>query len=442
MLNDWLVYCETADLAAEAAAIGQALGMPIRPELSSVPLDAAARLSSQGTLALALMLKAPPAHDLVEAQAIAQAYVGKLLLGICEDGDRTARGLAHDLGIACLLDVPASLSAMALVHFAGTRPLRLLGRKLSALDRMRIGDGLLGGGEKGAGRLATLSPTRIGFEAQGTPSVSLGMAAEVRAAIEAIRASEPLTDPPAPEIANRHADAAREVLFGPTRLLSDPASKAALTTYGLPLPQEELCSSPSRAASEATRIGFPVRISLASPDLRVWDHPELSVDGVDNAARVRDVYRQLLLAAEAKQPSARVLGVTVTATTLARALIRIQARPLPLGKVLLRLGFADPHGIVARDVTQTVHPAGARAIERALRRMRGSALLLGDANDERQRNLTAISQLLAQVGYFVDDLRAEVARIDLNPVALLLGGGTEVREAAVHVTDAFTNGLA
>ena len=34
---------------------------------------------------------------------------------------------------------------------------------------------------------------------------------------------------------------------------------------------------------------------------------------------------------------------TLTATTLARALIRLTARPLPSGRVLFRIGFADPH---------------------------------------------------------------------------------------------------
>ena len=71
----------------------------------------------------------------------------------------------------------------------------------------------------------------------------------------------------------------------------------------------------NRAASEAARIGFPVRIALASPDLRVWDHPDLAVDGVDNAARVRDVYRQIMGMANERQPEAHLLGVHVTATT-------------------------------------------------------------------------------------------------------------------------------
>src|SRR5690606_21721516 len=150
--------------------------------------------------------------------------------------------------------------------------------------------------------------------ADDAPQVRLGPALAVSQALAALRARDWPREAPVRPALPTDLSATRDVLFGPPRVLSDPASKAAPLPFGLPMPQEELCASPSRAAAEAGRIGFPVRISLASPDLRVWDHPDLSVDGVDNAARVRDVYRQLTSIAAERAPEARVLGVTVTAT--------------------------------------------------------------------------------------------------------------------------------
>jgi hypothetical protein len=269
----------------------------------------------------------------------------------------------------------------------------------------------------------------------------LGHGLAVAEALRALHAAAPLHDAALRGAAPRDLSATRDVLFGPPRVLSDPASKAALLPFELPLPQEELCSSPSRAAAEAARIGFPVRISLASPDLRVWDHPELSVDGVDNAARVRDIYRQLMAAAGERAPEARVLGVTVTATTLARALIRVSVRPLPHNRVLLRVGFADPHGATTKDAIMTALPASRASMERALGRLAAESLLLGEKAAERERNLALLSQLFASVGNFVDLFRSEVERLELHPVALLVGGGAEIREAAIEVTDAFVREL-
>jgi hypothetical protein len=234
-----------------------------------------------------------------------------------------------------------------------------------------------------------------------------------------------------------------DIIFGPRRALSDPTSKAVLAPYGIPLPVEELCSSASRAASEAARIGFPVRISLASPDLRVWDHPDLSVDMVDNAARVRDTFRQLIAAAQsrfapdseqAEQAERRVLGVLVSATSEPLALLRVRATALPRERVALQVGFADPHGRAARDETITILPAEPPVIERALRRLSGAELLFAKSPAQRKARVDAVAEVLQRVAAFLNDRRREIESVDLQPLAVLMDGSAEVREACVTVS--------
>jgi hypothetical protein len=216
------------------------------------------------------------------------------------------------------------------------------------------------------------------------------------------------------------------------------------------VPIEELCASASRAASEANRIGYPVRISLASPDLRVWDHPDLAVDMVDNAARVRDTFRQLMGLAKSRLELAlpgdalateRLLGAMVTATSEAGALLGVRAWPLPRARVAMEIGFADPHGMAAGDCTLAVLPAPAAGIERALRRLQGSSLLFGGTAAQRKAHLEAIADVLLRVSAFVNDRRDQIESVELRPLALLLDGSVEVREACVSVSDAFERSL-
>jgi hypothetical protein len=432
------VFCENAELAVEASAVAQRLGVAIVTELSADPLNAAAHASARHRLACALCLRMPEPSALALALDACSGK-GRLVLGALAEVGSPLRGLAADLGITCTDDVEPALSALALLASGLGGELKAHARKLSASDRARLEAAL---SERGAGRLSSLGAEGVSVEKrEGDGGQKLGGARAVAQALRALRDSDPL-DGPALRVSSERSGAAREVLFGPPRLLSDPASKLALGPFGLPMPQEELCTSPSRAAAEAARMGFPVRISLASPDLRLWDHPDLSVDGVDNAARVKDVYRQLESLAGERAREARVLGVTVTATTLARALLRMSARKLPEGRVLLRVGFADPHGVVSKDVILTALPASARALERALGRLQGEVLILGASPAEREANMTAFADLCARLGAFVDAFRSEVSRVELYPVALLVGGGAEVREAAVEVTDAFMAELA
>ncbi|MET0287131.1 MAG: acetate--CoA ligase family protein [Polyangiales bacterium] len=434
-----LVFCETGELLAEATAQAARIGLPVEAELTSDPLDAAARAARDRGLAGALCVQVPEPSRAIDALHVCSER-GRIVLSSLSTRDAQSFGLASDLGLVCVRDVAPAIAALALLAHGGARAFRANGKKLSAADQVRLERALLGS-ERGAGKLAS-DADGISFQrTDSSDSVRLGSGLAVAQALRALAASESFAEPLVRATAPRDAAATRDVLFGPPRLLSDPASKVALKPFELPMPQEELCASPSRAAAEAARIGFPVRISLASPDLRVWDHPGLSVDGVDNAARVRDVYRQLQSAAQELKPEARVLGVTVTATTLARALIRISARPAPQRRVILRIAFADPHGAITRDGICTVLPAGARTIERTLARLAGAELLLGASAEEREKNVALLSQLFARIASFVDLYRNEIERLELHPLALLVGGSAEVREAAIEVNDAFLREL-
>src|SRR5262249_45125327 len=100
-------------------------------------------------------------------------------------------------------------------------------------------------------------------------------------------------------------------------------------------------------------------------------------------------------------------------------------------------GFADPHGRAAHDETATVLPAEQAVIERALRRLSGSALLLDTTPAQRKARVENIADLLQRVAAFVNDRRDQISSVELRPVAVLIDGSVEVREACVSVTDWF-----
>ncbi|HBQ09697.1 MAG TPA: hypothetical protein DEF51_00410 [Myxococcales bacterium] len=89
----------------------------------------------------------------------------------------------------------------------------------------------------------------------------------------------------------------------------------------------------------------------------------------------------------------------------------------------------------------TVLPASVDAIERVLGRLAGAPLVLGGGAAARRAAVHAICDTLLRLAAFVDEHRAEVERVELNPMALLLDGATEVREACVTVGDAFLRTL-
>ncbi len=220
------------------------------------------------------------------------------------------------------------------------------------------------------------------------------------------------------------------VPFGPGRALSDPASKSALGPYGLPLPTEELCASPSRAASEAARIGFPVKLSLASPDLRVWDHPDLVVPGAANASAVRDAFKAITTMAAERDPGARLLGVHVTAESVAAARLRVKVRAISQPWALAELGRSQD------GASPTL-----LALPTTPDRCRAALTRIGVTVHRGRASIDALVEALNRLAVFVVDQRDAVSSVRVDPLAMLVGGGVEIREACVVVNDMFERSL-
>lgn len=446
------ILCDCAELAVEALRCAQQVGWQVETEISSDPIRVVTQAPAGGMLGIA-MTTAPSLEQLVQ---LGHHPFPGLVMAVIERSHQAARirDVALDLGVTAVTEVAPLVAALRLLEIGAEHPWAASLRALPELDRARMRGAQTQGARSGASFVPSERAGVAYSASAGSQAFDLGHASAVAAAVEALRDTDRSTVRVEASVDGVDSQAVLDVLFGPRRALSDPASKMALQPYGIPMPQEELCASASRAAVEAGRIGFPVRISLASPDLRVWDHADLSVDMVDNAARVRDTFRQLMGLAKARLEPApsvpaprpapaeadvydRLLGVMVTATAQSRALLGTRAWPLPEGRVAMEIAFADAHGAAADDRTLLVMPATVEQIERGLQRLAGHPLLFGTTRSERRAHVEAIADVLHRLCAFVHDRRREVTSVELRPLALLLDGTIEAREVCITVSDAF-----
>lgn len=435
-----VVVCETAEFAVEVSRIAAEIGLPVAPHVAERPFE---KIATGEAKVAGFVLATVPSHAaLLRLHESAKKEAALTLALVADTSEANAAlSLAGELGIVAVDEVRPFVAALALLAAGAKKAWTASVKSLSPVDRARLRFAL-DGSEKNSGKLVRADSGFLAWtKANSDTHAVLGEARDVAVAIAALEAAEQHEVAPrrAPDVTDSRE--VLDILFGPPRALSDPASKAALRPYGVPLPVEELCASPSRAASEATRIGYPVRIALASPDLRVWDHPDLAVDGVDHAARVRDVFHQLMTLAQGREPRARLLGVTVTAASEPVALLRVRATPLSTKHVHVIMSFADAHGVASHDETILVAPAAPLTVERALTRLMGAALLFSGSPTVRKASVHALHDVLDRVAAFILDRANEIDAVELNPVALLIGGSVEVREACVHVGDAFLRSL-
>lgn len=428
------MFCDCPELAVDLSRDAARIGLSVRPEVHERPWEQATAACERDEPAAVVLEQALDPDLAVRLSDAARSSKRKIPVAVIES---QALGLLHDLGLPAVHETGPLVAVAALLGLETERPWAAATKDLPAVDRVRLGDSV---SHRSDGRFVRIGDGLIAHEGDDARSVPIGLPRDVAAALRAMRASQDASRPKVPVVEGVEEDAVLDVILGPRRALSDPASKAALGPYDIPLPLQELCSTPSRAASEAARIGFPVRIALASPDLRLWDHPDLAVE-VFSAGQARDAFRQIMAVAKNRSADARLLGVTVSAATMARTLLRVRMKPLASGAVLAEIGFADPHGRASADHTETVLPATSKALERVLLRLRGSALLLTGTPKERSEAVSAIGDVLMRIAAFVHQWHTEIELVEVNPLAILVGGQLEVREACVTVGDAFSRSL-
>ncbi len=148
-----------------------------------------------------------------------------------------------------------------------------------------------------------------------------------------------------------------------------------------------------------------------------------------------------MMLARSRAPDARLLGVTVSATSTPRAILHVDIRSVSDGLALAELAFADPHGLASDDRCSVALPCTPANLACALGELRGAPLLLGETAADRRSRISALGDALLRVAAFVQDWRAEVSEVRLRPLAVLVDGSVEIREASLVVTDAFERSL-
>lgn len=418
---------------ADVLAVTRPLSTHVSVDLDSEPC---ARAVAEAPMLPTLLVttRLPSFPTLVALGDRNRDAASPVLLACMERGDGD-RAVVAQLGLPLLSEVGAGVAALLLAQATSSLDGSVSSRGLGAVDRARLPSAT----DRGP-KLVRLDDGLLGLSLEDG-SRPLGRIDDVERAVSALRTTRKGARPSLPRVEGADRNAALEVLMGPARPLSDPASKTALEAYDLPLPIEELCATASRAASESARIGFPVRVALASPELRPSVHSDLVVEGVDSAASVRETFRELVALAERKNPKARVLGVTVSASTTAHCLLRVVVERIARTRLLATIGFGDPHGRATADHVVVVLPATPEELGAAISRLKGASLLLGDRPAETRTVKTAVTDVVLRLAAFLEDFPEEVERVTIDPLAILVGGEAEVRETCVQVSDAFTRAL-
>ena len=219
---------------------------------------------------------------------------------------------------------------------------------------------------------------------------------------------------PVEQNAVEHALAEGRALGG--RAIPEYLARELLEAYGIRFAQSELVRDLSHAVASAKRIGYPVALKVASPDI---SH-KTEVGGValhlagdeELAAAFHAMTRSLTRLA----PGARVEGFEVEAmvSTGKEVIVGLQRDPL-FGPVVL-FGLGGIYVEVLRDVTFRLAPLRTLSAANMVASVKAFPLLTG-VRGEAPSDLEALYEVIERVSQLADAL-PEVLELDINPIVV------------------------
>jgi acetyltransferase len=197
--------------------------------------------------------------------------------------------------------------------------------------------------------------------------------------------------------------------------IGDAEAREILKAYGLRIPYSEIAEIPERAVEIANRIGYPVVLKIASPDiLHKTDIGGVKV-GLDNPEAILDAYELMVYRAQRYIPEARIWGCLVQEMMPQGGVeVLVGMNRDPQFGPLVTFGLGGIYVETLKDVTFRIAPFSPQEAEEMLNEIRAHALLDG-VRGKPGVDKAAIVNALLRIGQLVQDF-PEIAELDINPL--------------------------
>ena len=206
---------------------------------------------------------------------------------------------------------------------------------------------------------------------------------------------------------------------GRTSLLEEEGQEV-LKAYGLPLPESALARTADEAVDAAQKMGYPVVIKIASPQIiHKSDAGGVRVNLAD-ADQVREAFEAVTTNAKKYDPKAEIKGVLVVEMVKGgKEMIIGSKQELGFGPVIM-LGMGGIYVEILKDVTFRLAPVTNREADDMIASIKTQKLLQG-VRGERPSDIAKLSECIQRLSQLVSDFD-DIKELDMNPVLVMEKG--------------------
>jgi acetyl coenzyme A synthetase (ADP forming)-like protein len=203
--------------------------------------------------------------------------------------------------------------------------------------------------------------------------------------------------------------------------LSENEGDAVFQAYGLPVAPYRVASDAEEAVRAADRIGYPVVVKIASPDILHKTEAKGVKVGMATAEEVRQATAEVLANAKVYNPNAHIDGVLVQkmAPKGGTEVIFGAIKDATFQQILM-FGLGGIFVEVLKDVTFRVAPVSPEEARRMVSEITAYPIIKG-VRGQKPLDENSLSVTLARLSQLITDF-PEIKELDANPVMLYQDG--------------------
>src|SRR5208337_1527202 len=199
-------------------------------------------------------------------------------------------------------------------------------------------------------------------------------------------------------------------------VLSESLSKALLESYEIPVTRPHAARTADEAVEAAERLGYPVVVKIASPQISHKTEVNGVVLNLPNGVAVGEAFGQITARARQMRPDAEIAGVTVqkmmSYPNSFELILGTKKDPV-FGPVIM-VGMGGVAAEVFEDRALGLPPLNDVLTRRMLESLKSWPLLLG-YRGKPGANIDRLIEIIMRFSYLVADY-PEIKELDINPL--------------------------
>jgi len=199
--------------------------------------------------------------------------------------------------------------------------------------------------------------------------------------------------------------------------LLEEEGQEVLKAYGLPLPTSALAKTETEAIKIAKKIGYPVVMKIASPQIiHKSDAGGVKVN-LSNEKEIKEAFQTIIKNAKKYNKKAEIKGVLIVEMVKGGKEMIIGSKLEPGFGPVIMLGMGGIYVEVLKDVTFKLAPVTSKEADDMISEIKTQKLLQG-VRGEKPSDITKLSECIQRLSQLVTDFK-EIKELDMNPVLVM-----------------------